>query len=100
MKFKMFVAFVLAAVMPSGIAFAQETPRVAAADLAILSFISTLVYGLLGIVLAVFGYFVFDRLLKLDLRRELVEDQNMALGIMLAGVFIGISIVVGAVMIS
>jgi len=99
MKLKMFVAFVLAAVMPSGIAFAQETPRVGA-DLAILSFISTLVYGLLGIVLAVFGYFVFDRLLKLDLRRELVEDQNMALGIMLAGVFIGISIVVGAVMIS
>jgi uncharacterized membrane protein YjfL (UPF0719 family) len=99
MKFKLFVAFVLAAVMPNGIAFAQEAPSVAR-DLAILSFISTLVYGLIGIALAVFGYFVFDRLLKLDLRRELVEDQNMALGIMLAGVFIGISIVVGAVMIS
>jgi uncharacterized membrane protein YjfL (UPF0719 family) len=62
--------------------------------------LSTLVYGLIGILLAVVGYFVFDRLLKLDLRRELVEDQNTALGIMLAGVFIGISIVVAAVMLS
>ena len=99
MKLKLFAALVLAAVMPSGIALAQSTPGTSN-DLAVIPLISTLVYGLLGIILAVLGFFVFDRLLKLDLRRELVEDQNVALGIMLAGVFIGISIVVAAVMLS
>jgi uncharacterized membrane protein YjfL (UPF0719 family) len=99
MKLKLFAAFVLTAVMPSGIALAQGTPG-ASNDLAPMPLLSTLVYGLIGILLAVVGYFVFDRLLKLDLRRELVEDQNTALGIMLAGVFIGISIVVAAVMLS
>lgn len=57
---------------------------------------STILYGLLGIALCVLGYFAFDRIAGLDLKRELVEDQNIALGIMLAGVFIGIAIVVSA----
>jgi uncharacterized membrane protein YjfL (UPF0719 family) len=102
MKLKLFVAFILAAVMPSGIALAQDAPGTsnALAVLSLLSLLSTLVYGVIGIILVVLGYFVFDRLLKLDLRRELVEDQNTALGIMLAGVFIGISIVVASVMLS
>ena len=42
------------------------------------------------------GYFAFDKVAGLDLQRELVEDQNLSLGIMLAGVFIGIAIVVSA----
>ena len=54
--------------------------------------ISTVVYGVLGIALCVAGYFVFDKVAGLSLKRELVEDQNVAVGIMLAGVFIGIAI--------
>ena len=99
MKRKLLVSFFLTSILPSGIAFAQDAPR-ATNDLNWYPLLSTLIYGLIGIILAVFGYYVFDRLLRLDLRRELVEDQNTALGIMLAGVFIGIAIVVAAVMIS
>jgi len=62
--------------------------------------LSTVVYGLLGIVLCVLGYFVFDKVAGLNLRHELVEDQNVAVGILLAGAFIGIAIVVAAVMVS
>ena len=65
-------------------------------DLSLLEIISTIIYGLIGIGLCILGYFSFDRLAGLDLRRELVEDQNTSLGIMLAGVFIGIAIVVSA----
>ena len=99
MKRKLFISFLIASVLPSGVALAQNAPGTSN-DLAWIPLVSTLIYGLIGIVLAVVGYFAFDRLLGLDLRRELVEDQNVALGIMLAGVFIGIAIVVGAVMIS
>ncbi len=99
MKRKLLTSFFIASVLPSGIAFAQGTPG-ASNDLNWVPMVSTLIYGFIGIVLTVVSYFVFDRLLGLDLKRELVEDQNTALGIMLAGVFIGIAIVIGAVMIS
>lgn len=63
------------------------------------SVLSTVVYGLVGILLFVLGYLMFDRLIRLDLRRELVEDQNTALGIMLAGLFISIAIIVASAII-
>ncbi|MEM1125117.1 MAG: DUF350 domain-containing protein [Bacteroidota bacterium] len=81
-------------------AWAQDAPQGRAADLDPLVFMSTVAYGLLGIVLCVLGYFAFDKIAGLNLKHELVEDQNVALGIMLAGVFIGIAIVVAAVMLS
>ena len=61
---------------------------------------ATLLYGAMGILLTLVGYFVFDKVVGLNLQHELVEDQNVAIGIMLAGVFIGCSIVVAAVMLS
>ncbi|MBN1994585.1 MAG: DUF350 domain-containing protein [Anaerolineae bacterium] len=99
MKRKLLVSFFIASILPSGVVLAQSAPG-SSNDLGWMPLLSTLIYGLLGIILAVAGYFVFDRLVGLDLKRELVEDQNVALGIMLAGVFIGIAIVVAAVMMS
>ncbi len=61
--------------------------------------ISTITYGLLGILLFVVGYLAFDRFIQLDLRRELVEDQNTSLGIMMAGVFVSIAIIVASAII-
>lgn len=78
------------------IAYAQDGRN----DLSPETIISTIFYGLLGIAMCVLGYFAFDKIARLDIQRELVEDQNMAIGIMLAGAFIGIAIVVAAVMIS
>lgn len=79
---------------PLPAAVAQEITGTS--DLAPAPILSTLLYGLIGILLYVLSYFVFDRLFRLDLRRELVEDQNQALGIMLAGLFIGIALVIAA----
>lgn len=80
-------------------AFAQDAPR-ASAGLAAHTLLSTVVYGLLGIALCVLGYVLFDKVAGFNLRHELVEDQNVAVGIVLAGAFIGIAIVVAAVMVS
>ena len=100
MKRKLFISFLLTSLVPAGVALAQDAPRSEANDLSWQPMVATVIYGIIGIALASLGYFVFDRLMKLDLRRELVEDQNTALAIMLAGVFIGISIIVAAVMLS
>jgi len=103
MKYRNIALFVVAATfLLPGIALAQEAPpgTISAADLSIWQIISTILYGIIGIGLSVAGYFAFDKIAGLNLQYELVEDQNMAIGIMLAGVFIGIAIVVGAVMLS
>ncbi|PAP76149.1 DUF350 domain-containing protein [Rubrivirga marina] len=71
-----------------------------AADLSLTVVLSTLVYGAIGILMCVLGYVVFDKVAGLNLKHELVEDQNVAVGIMLAGAFIGIAIVVASVMLS
>ena len=69
-------------------------------DLSLATIAATILYGFIGLLITLVGYFVFDKVAGLNLRHELVEDQNTAMGIMLAGVFIGCSIVVAAVMLS
>lgn len=72
----------------------------AGSDLSPQTIIATILYGLIGVALCIVGYFLFDKLAGLNLKRELVEDQNIAIGVMLAGAFIGIAIVIAAVMLS
>jgi len=79
---------------------AQEVVLRETTGLSVSVFLSTLLYGVVGILMCVLGYVVFDKVIGLNIKHELVEDQNVAVGIMLAGAFIGIAIVVAAVMVS
>ena len=81
-------------------AVAQEVVVREASGLSLSVFLSTLLYGTVGVLMCVIGYLVFDKVIGLNIKHELVEDQNTAVGIMLAGAFIGIAIVVAAVMLS
>ena len=58
--------------------------------------IGTLVYGLIGILLVVVGYKVFSWILPFDVKKELEEDHNVAVGILLAALVLGICLVVAA----
>ena len=97
MTSKRLVLFLITLLATPAAAMAQEAAR---SDLSASTLLSTVVYGLIGIVLCVAGYFAFDKIAGLSLKHELVEDQNVAIGIMLAGVFIGIALVVASVMLS
>jgi uncharacterized membrane protein YjfL (UPF0719 family) len=58
----------------------------------------SVVFGLLGILLTVVGYKVFDWLTPgIKVEQELAERQNVAVGIVVAAIIIGASIVVAAV---
>jgi putative membrane protein len=62
--------------------------------------ISTVVFGLVGIALMMLGYKVFDWITpKIDVQRELVERNNLAVAIVVAAIIIGASIVTAAVVI-
>jgi putative membrane protein len=61
--------------------------------------VSTLIFGLLGIVLTVFGFKLFDWLTpRIDVERELAQNHNIAVAIVVAAVILGVSIVVAAVL--
>jgi putative membrane protein len=57
----------------------------------------SVVFGLIGIVLTMLGFKVFDWITpKIDVEVELAQKQNIAVAIVCAAVIIGISIVIAA----
>lgn len=53
-------------------------------------------FGLLGIIILVLGYIIFDKLIPLDFNKEL-GNNNIAVAIVIAGLLIGIAIIVSRV---
>ncbi len=62
--------------------------------------IGTVIFGLLGIVLAVLGQKVFEWTTPYSVRKELEEDQNTAVAIVMASMTLGISIIIAATILS
>lgn len=61
-------------------------------------FISTIVFGLLGLILAILGFKIFDWITpRIDIQKELAEKDNRSVAIVCAAIIIGICFVVGMV---
>lgn len=58
--------------------------------------IATGIYSLVGAVLAIVAYKIFDLVTPGDLHKEIVENKNIAAAIVGGAVVIGVSIVVAA----
>lgn len=56
------------------------------------------IYGLAGIVLAVVGYKLFDKLTPGDLHQEIFANKNVAAAIVAGSVIIGVSLILAAAM--
>ena len=54
------------------------------------------VFSLLGVVLFGLVFFIIVRITPFSIRKELEEDQNIALGILLGSVMLGLAIIVAA----
>lgn len=65
-------------------------------DLDPIALLATVGYGLVGILLAMLGYKVYAWMVPFDLNKEIEEDQNPAVGMVLGAVIIGVSIIVAA----
>ena len=53
-------------------------------------------FGLLGIIIMVIGYVIFDKVIPADFNKEL-EKGNIAVAIVVAGMLIGIALIVSKV---
>ena len=60
------------------------------------AFVGSIVYALLGVVIFWLCFIIIDKITPADLWRELVEKQNQALGLVVAAMCLGISIIVAA----
>ena len=56
----------------------------------------TLAFSVMGIVLFAIAFWLMEKLTPFSIRKEIEEDQNTALGIMVGSIVIGISIIIAA----
>jgi uncharacterized membrane protein YjfL (UPF0719 family) len=54
------------------------------------------IYVLIGLGFFALAYFLIQKMTPFSLRKEIEEDQNVALGVVLGAVVIGIAIIVAA----
>ncbi len=58
--------------------------------------IYSVIYSLLGLIILMISFKVFDLVTPFDLNKEIAEDDNPAVGIAVAGIMIGLGLIVAA----
>jgi len=62
--------------------------------------IATVFYVALGMILLGFSWKVIEWLTPFSLRKEIEDDQNMAIAVLIGSLFVSISLLIGAVILS
>jgi len=57
---------------------------------------SSVVYSVIGIAVFLGAYWIIDRLTPFSIRKEIEEDQNTALAIIIGSCFIALAIIIAA----
>ena len=60
------------------------------------AFFGSILYALIGVVVFWLSFLIIDKLTPYNLWQELVEKQNVALGIVVGAMALGISVIVAA----
>lgn len=58
--------------------------------------LGTLIYSGIGIVVFAVAFFIIVKIAPFSVRKEIAQDQNVALGILIGAVIIGLSIIISA----
>jgi putative membrane protein len=74
----------------------SSSPSVLAVALDVSSILGALIYSLIGIVLFALAFIVIVQISPFSIRKEIEEDQNTSLGIIIGAVIIGISMIISA----
>ncbi len=60
------------------------------------AFIGSIIYALIGVVIFWLSFVIIDKITPYNLWEEIVEKQNVALGLVVASMSLGICIIVAA----
>ena len=58
--------------------------------------VSSLVYSGIGMVMFIIAFFIIVKISPFSVQKEIEEDQNTSLGIIIGSVMIGLSIIIAA----
>lgn len=58
--------------------------------------LSTVIFVLLGLIVFAGAFFIIVRVLPFSVKKEIEEDQNTALAVLIGSLIIGIAIIIGA----
>lgn len=56
----------------------------------------TIIYTVLGLVFFALSFWIIAKITPFSVRKEIEEDQNVALAVVIASVFIGIALIIAA----
>lgn len=66
------------------------------ADVQIGQVVSTVVYCLIGVVVFVLAYLLIEKISPFSVKKEISQDHNTALGVMIGAVIIGLALIISA----
>jgi putative membrane protein len=58
--------------------------------------VAAIVFAIIGVLLFILAFMLFDKLTPGSLWKELIEDQNTALGVLMGAVAIALAIIIAA----
>jgi uncharacterized membrane protein YjfL (UPF0719 family) len=58
--------------------------------------VASVVYSLIGIAIFALAFLLMEKIAPFSLRKELAEDDNIAVGVLLGSVVIGLSIIIAS----
>ncbi len=58
--------------------------------------VTTLIFVVIGLVFFGVAFFILDKVTPFSIRKEIEDDQNVALGIVIGSMLIGIAIIIAA----
>lgn len=61
--------------------------------------LATIIYSVVGIVVFAAAFFLMVQVAPFSVKKEIEEDQNTSLGILMGSVFIGLAIIIAAALV-
>ena len=68
------------------------------AELKLSMVLSTLIYSVIGMLIFGLAFAIFNKLMPFSVRKEIEEDQNTSLGIIIGAFLIGLAMIISASM--
>ncbi len=66
------------------------------AELSLAPIVSTFAYSFIGIIIFIIAFYLMEWLTPFSIKKEIEEDQNIALGIILGSVTIALAMIIAA----
>ena len=67
-------------------------------DLKLGLMLSTVIYAFIGMLIFGIAFAIFNKLMPFSVRKEIEEDQNTSLGIIIGAMLIGLAMIISAAM--